>query len=99
MKQEPTSRQPTREQPKDYWFPARRFGWGWGPPRTWQGWVVTAVFVAASVVICLRVPPYPDTGRFVLLLTLTSVVFALVCWLTGEPPRWRWGDRDDDERR
>ena len=27
-----------------YWFPAKRYGWGWGPPRVWQGWVVMAVF-------------------------------------------------------
>jgi len=23
-----------------YWFPARRYGWGWGLPTAWQGWVV-----------------------------------------------------------
>jgi hypothetical protein len=23
----------------DYWFPAKRFGWGWGPPCAWQGWI------------------------------------------------------------
>ena len=26
-----------------YWFPAKRYGWGWGPPQTWQGWVVFVV--------------------------------------------------------
>ena len=25
-----------------YWFPAKRYGWGWGPPNNWQGWVVLA---------------------------------------------------------
>ena len=29
-----------------YWFPAKRFGWGWGPPATWQGWCVLLVFLA-----------------------------------------------------
>ena len=23
-----------------YWFPAKRKGWGWGPPTVWQGWAV-----------------------------------------------------------
>ena len=31
-------------QPK-YWFPAKRYGWGWGLPGTWQGWLVVAAFV------------------------------------------------------
>jgi hypothetical protein len=25
-----------------YWFPAKRYGWGWGLPVTWQGWAVLA---------------------------------------------------------
>jgi hypothetical protein len=29
-----------------YWFPAKRRGWGWGPPNSWQGWVVLAAFFA-----------------------------------------------------
>jgi hypothetical protein len=30
---------------------------------------------------------------FIYLLALT-VLLIVVCWLKGEPPRWRWGDRD-----
>ena len=81
---------------KNYWFPAKRVGWGWGPPRTWQGWVVTAAYVVAMAVICLRAPPQRDTGLFMLLVTLATAVFILICWLTGEPPAWRWGDRGGD---
>ena len=25
---------------KDYWFPTRKYGWGWGLPTRWQGWLV-----------------------------------------------------------
>ena len=28
-----------------YWFPAKRYGWGWGFPMTWQGWVAFAGFL------------------------------------------------------
>lgn len=24
---------------KNIWFPAKKFGWGWGLPKVWQGWV------------------------------------------------------------
>ena len=29
-------------EPEKYWFPAKRYGWGWGLPSTWQGWIVLA---------------------------------------------------------
>jgi hypothetical protein len=32
-----------------YWFPAKRYGWGWGPPVTWQGWAVLVVWLLAFV--------------------------------------------------
>lgn len=28
---------------RDPWFPAKTVGFGWGPPRRWQGWVVLAL--------------------------------------------------------
>src|SRR5207237_3808636 len=28
----------------EYWFPAKRYGGGWGPPRTWPGCLVLAVY-------------------------------------------------------
>ena len=31
---------------RKYWFPAKRYGYGWGIPSSWQGWLVLAVFVA-----------------------------------------------------
>jgi hypothetical protein len=34
-------------------------------------------------------------AAYLLYVFVLSVVLIGVCWLTGEPPRWRWGD---DER-
>src|SRR5712675_2455018 len=39
-----------------FWFPAKKFGYGWGPPNCWQGWVVIAIFfglVGAGAVFLL----------------------------------------------
>lgn len=30
-----------------YWFPAKHYGWGWGLPIAWRGWLVFAAFLAA----------------------------------------------------
>jgi hypothetical protein len=32
----------------NYWFPAGRYGWGWGLPVRWQGWLVLAAFAGCS---------------------------------------------------
>jgi hypothetical protein len=76
-----------------YWFPAKRYGWGWGPPGTWQGWLVLATFfallAAGAVVFLSRQQP----GSFVLYSAILCVVLVAVCYATGEPPRWRWGKK------
>jgi hypothetical protein len=75
-----------------YWFPAKRYGWGWGLPLTWQGWVVLAAFVvliALGVVFLL-----PSSGLLFLYAYVAVLIVALVavCWWKGEPPRWHWGE-------
>jgi uncharacterized membrane protein YhaH (DUF805 family) len=76
---------------KKIWFPAKKCGWGWGPPRAWQGWVVIAAFViligAAGVLLL-------PGKHFVLWLAAIAVLVAallITCLLKGETPRWRWG--------
>jgi len=86
------------QRPTPYWFPAKRYGWGWGLPGTWQGWVVIGVYLASVAAICIEYPPSSGAVRFVVLIALASVLLSLVCWLTGEPPRWSWGKKRDGDR-
>jgi hypothetical protein len=46
-----------------YWFPAKRYGYGWGIPNSWQGWVVLVAFVALSVVGSFVFPPHTSATR------------------------------------
>jgi hypothetical protein len=71
------------------WFPAKKYGWGWGPPNCWQGWLVLAVwFVAltAGIPLALR-----NHFLFIAYTLFLSAVLVFICWLKGEKPRWRWG--------
>lgn len=78
---------------KKYWFPAKRYGWGWGAPSSWQGWVVLIGFVALVALGAVVFPPDKQRGLYLGFVGACSVLLFLVCWLTGEPPRWRWGGR------
>jgi hypothetical protein len=47
---------------RKYWFPAKRYGWGWGIPCTWQGWLVMAGFVGLLVAGSFLLPPRTNLG-------------------------------------
>jgi hypothetical protein len=76
-----------------YWFPAKTYGWGWGPPVTWQGWAVLAVYAAVLLAAVYLVPPRDEPTKFAACVVMATVVLVGICWLKGEPPQWRWGDR------
>ncbi len=87
----------TRDQPdpvsaseRRYWFPAKRYGWGWGTPTTLQGWAVLIAWLATVMPIGVWLAPHSPL-LFCLFLAIMLVVLLLVCYAKGEPPRWRWG--------
>jgi hypothetical protein len=76
-----------------YWFPAKHYGWGWGLPIAWQGWLVLGVFLALVLVAAFFVLPWYGHLMFYVLFGFLVACFFLVCWYTGEPLRWRGGSR------
>jgi hypothetical protein len=77
-----------------YWFPAKRYGWGWGFPSTWQGWLVFGVFfalVAAGLALFRVFAQHEALAAFLIYIAVLSGVLVVICWLKGEPPHWRWG--------
>ena len=74
---------------KKYWFPAKRYGWGWGPPCAWQGWVVTLVWM--GLVIGGAVLLAHQRGLFLTYEIVLVTILMIICWIKGEPPHWRWG--------
>lgn len=77
-----------------YWFPAKRYGWGWSFPTTWQGWTVIAIYVGLVVAGAIAIDPSRRPGVFAGLLVLLTVLLIAVCRAKGEPPRWRFGEHD-----
>lgn len=74
-----------------YWFPAKHHGWGWGPPTRWQGWAVIVAFAGLILTGAIVLLPNRGPTTFILYSVLLCVVLVAVCWLKGEPPRWRSG--------
>jgi len=84
---------------KDAWFPAKRYGYGWGFPNRWQGWIAMATWLLLIVggAVVLRPDRYPLACAAYSLLITALLVLVIVA--KGEKPRWRWGDDSEDRRR
>ncbi|HEX4343463.1 MAG TPA: hypothetical protein VH255_08730 [Verrucomicrobiae bacterium] len=76
---------------KKIWFPAKRYGWGWGPPVCWQGWLVLflwfALVVSGAFILAKQI------GWFIAFVIVMSGILCLICAVKGEKPGWRWGDK------
>jgi hypothetical protein len=74
-----------------YWFPAKRYGWGWSFPSAWEGWIVVAVFAALLIAGAIFILPAKGVNLFIAYTVILSLALFAVCWWKGEPPHWRWG--------
>jgi|HubBroStandDraft_6_1064221.scaffolds.fasta_scaffold78505_2 hypothetical protein len=75
---------------KRYWFPAKKYGWGWGFPNCWQGWLVYAIWAAclfAGTPLLLK----NHLTAYIACTIILSIVLLIIVMIKGEPPRWRWG--------
>jgi hypothetical protein len=82
-----------RDEYPRYWFPAKRHGWGWGLPVTWEGWLVLGVWFAVLMTVT---PGLVRRDAWLLYGVFVAVMVAVllgICHLRGEPPARRWKDR------
>ena len=77
--------------PKEIWFPAKKYGYGWGFPVRWQGWVVIALYGAAVAAGVKWFTSSKTPLYFTAYMIGISAALLVVCAWKGESPRWRWG--------
>ncbi|MGJ8686072.1 MAG: hypothetical protein ACSHWQ_01240 [Spongiibacteraceae bacterium] len=70
-----------------YWFPAKKYGFGWGFPVVWQGWLflltwAAAVFIGIAYIEAQLLSAYVFSA-FVFVMVLILVA---VCLVKGERP-------------
>ena len=72
------------------WFPSKRYGYGWGLPSRWQGWLVFIGYVGAFFAGTRLITTGP--GYYLGYTFGITALLIAICWWKGEPARWRWGD-------
>ena len=76
---------------RDYWFPAKKFGWGWGPPRRWEGWAVLGGHFVSLVLWSSVLTRGDHEVLFTIGVAVLTAILIAICYRKGEPPSWRWG--------
>ena len=80
-----------KDNPNQYWFKRKLYGWGWTPARL-PGWIATAVYLIAVVGVGIMLEQSQVTeAQGIAAFILATTVFIVIAWRTGEPPRWQWG--------
>ncbi len=77
----------------NYWFKAKTYGWGWYPIN-WKGCITLLIFVALEVFIFIKIDSNSHSAsdtliNFIPITLFLSILLILICYLTGEKPRWR----------
>jgi hypothetical protein len=76
-----------------YWFRAKRYGWGWGLPLAWQGWVF---FFSWITILPLGIRLYirgDKPMRWAFMATMVVLLLG-VCYWKGDPAGRRWNGGD-----
>ena len=75
------------------WFAPKRYGYGSGPPISWQGWVVALAYVATAIGVSLRFKGEPLV-LVAIMIPVTVVLCVIAARTTRGGWKWRWGEED-----
>ena len=76
------------------WFKAKQFGWGWYPYSV-EGWMIILCYLVLLFFLVhysiLQPEGEVNLQVFIPGIVLLTAALLVVCYKTGETPRWRWG--------
>jgi len=89
-----------KDNPHGYWFKRKLWGWGWTPVR-WQGFLVLAVYIGALLALAFSINKETSEQELFLVffapLILLTATLIVICYKTGEKPKWTWGIPKKDD--
>lgn len=89
-----------RDNPQGYWFKSKLYGYGWTPARP-AGWFTIGTYF----IFLLGIVWYLDSSVvveqsadiFITAIVGATALLLAVCWKTGEPLKWQWGQKDTNQ--
>ena len=85
---------------KKLWFRRKIFGWGWYP-ITWQGWGVIILYVLDLISNAIFANNHVNSNSDFLMqffphYIVLTIFLIIICYATGEKPKWTWGFKKKD---
>ena len=78
---------------KNFWFPAQKYGFGWGMPVKWQGWIVLLGYILLIAAGIIFIDYSENRMWFYVYCSIPTIILILICWKKGEKAKWRWGNK------
>lgn len=75
------------------WFAPKRYGYGSGLPIAWQGWAVSAVYLALVLFAAFALQR-SMLAMLSIILPATVILLLVSARTTRGGWRWRWGEDD-----
>ena len=83
-----------KKEMKEIWFPAKKYGFGWGLPIAWQGWAVLMVYVLLTTTGSVMLSNFSKNIIWLLpFILILTILLIFICWKKGEKAEWRWGNK------
>ena len=77
------------EKHKNFWFPAKKYGFGWGLPVRWQGWIVLLVYAMLVAAGIAFIDYSENRVWFYAYFSILTAILIIICWKKGEKVRRR----------
>lgn len=79
---------------KNFWFKRKRYGWGW-QPASFAGWSTLIIYIAATFAnfTVARDTMESLSPERLFVFGFLTVLLILICYKTGEKPRWQWAGK------
>jgi hypothetical protein len=78
-----------------YWFRAKRYGFGWGLPLAWQGWVFFLLWLLLVPLGLRFLTSDSKAMRWAFIAAMVALLL-VVCYWKGEPAGRRWNSGKDN---
>ena len=85
------------EKPKQIWFKAKEYGYGWYPV-TWQGWATIAAYIIFNFSNYFLIKSQTNSEsdilvNFIFDILLSTLLLVLVAMSKGEKSSWQWSNK------
>lgn len=69
---------------KKIWFPAKRYGLGWGLPVVWQGWVVIVSYFVLLMLGMVWLVIAQNMLYYMIYVLVITAILITICFIKGE---------------